>query len=89
MALARQVDEEEQTEGRLSLPLGKAPYYRIDGFGASFFRSYWPIIKVEVMQAVSLFFGLHAPKLEENGDCPHSQKGFYSKALSLYQTTGR
>lgn len=36
------------------LPLGKAP--GIDGFGSSFYRSYWNIIKGKVTAVISCFF---------------------------------
>lgn len=54
--LVKDVDEEEISKAVFSLPIGNAP--GIDGFGASFFRSYWSIIKV--VKAVRLFFDLYA-----------------------------
>lgn len=51
-SLIRPVEDEEITQALRSSPLGKAP--GVDGLGASFYRSYWDIVKTEL--AVNSFF---------------------------------
>lgn len=48
------VDDKEILSALIALPLGKAP--GIDGFGASFYHSYWSIIKGRVTSAIKRFF---------------------------------
>lgn len=50
------VSENEIAEAVKALPMGKAPGIEIDGFGASFFRTFWSTVKGEITAAIAFGF---------------------------------
>lgn len=65
--LTSDISEPEIHDAVWALPLGKAPGW--DGLGASFFRSFWEIIKGDIIDSIKLGF---TTNLEKNNHCAHS-----------------